>query len=225
MPSSFQSTPWNVLSCLPAVTPVATVDPTGTFNNNLTLTNTSGTLYGYYSNSQFTPSGTSSVNLKGFCSIVQSQGAQNITGYLEGLQGYVQHNGTGTCANVLGLLFSADNTNTGTVTALVGAQISVSNTNAAGTVTTATALKVLSLVNAGTITTAYGLLIGNVAGAGTNYAIKTGSGLVSFGDVVLPVQAPTASAPAYVKGGIYFDTTLNKLMVGGATAWETITSA
>jgi hypothetical protein len=34
----------------------------------------------------------------------------------------------------------------------------------------------------------------------------------------------TATAPAYVKGALYFDTTLNKLRVGGATAWETITS-
>jgi hypothetical protein len=33
-----------------------------------------------------------------------------------------------------------------------------------------------------------------------------------------------ASAPAYVKGGMYFDTTLNKLRIGGATAWETVTS-
>ncbi|WP_427007184.1 hypothetical protein [Pseudarthrobacter sp. H2] len=43
--------------------------------------------------------------------------------------------------------------------------------------------------------------------------------------VFKPVQAPTASAPAYVKGGIYFDTTLNKLRIGGATGWETITSS
>lgn len=42
--------------------------------------------------------------------------------------------------------------------------------------------------------------------------------------VMFPVQAPTASAPTYVKGGVYFDTTLNKLRVGGATAWETVTS-
>jgi hypothetical protein len=42
--------------------------------------------------------------------------------------------------------------------------------------------------------------------------------------VIFPLQAATASAPAYVKGGIYFDTTLNKLRVGGVTAWETITS-
>ena len=39
-----------------------------------------------------------------------------------------------------------------------------------------------------------------------------------------PVQATTVGAPAYVNGALYFDTTLNKLRVGGATAWETITS-
>lgn len=42
--------------------------------------------------------------------------------------------------------------------------------------------------------------------------------------VLFPVQAVTASAPTYTKGGIYFDTTLNKLRVGGASGWETITS-
>lgn len=46
----------------------------------------------------------------------------------------------------------------------------------------------------------------------------------TFAGLVFPVQAPTASAPTYVKGAIYFDTTLNKLMVGGATTWETVTS-
>jgi len=42
--------------------------------------------------------------------------------------------------------------------------------------------------------------------------------------VFFPVQATTAAAPAYVLGGMYFDTTLNKLRIGGATAWETVTS-
>lgn len=42
--------------------------------------------------------------------------------------------------------------------------------------------------------------------------------------VFFPVQATTASAPTYVIGGVYFDTTLNKLRVGGAAGWETITS-
>lgn len=43
--------------------------------------------------------------------------------------------------------------------------------------------------------------------------------------VFFPAQAATASAPTYVKGGMYFDTTLNKLRVGGASGWETVTSS
>lgn len=35
----------------------------------------------------------------------------------------------------------------------------------------------------------------------------------------------TASAPAYAKGRMYYDTTLDKARIGGATAYETITSA
>ena len=46
----------------------------------------------------------------------------------------------------------------------------------------------------------------------------------TFAGTVKPQLATTAGAPAYVKGAIYFDTTLNKLRVGGAAAWETITS-
>lgn len=44
------------------------------------------------------------------------------------------------------------------------------------------------------------------------------------GEILYPLQAATASAPTYIKGAVYFDTTLNKLRVGGATAWETVTS-
>lgn len=47
--------------------------------------------------------------------------------------------------------------------------------------------------------------------------------LYLFGRVRIP-QYTTAGAPAYVKGALYFDTTLNKLRVGGASGWETITS-
>lgn len=44
------------------------------------------------------------------------------------------------------------------------------------------------------------------------------------GGLFYPVQAPTASPPTYAIGAMYFDTTLNKLRVGGAAAWETVTS-
>ena len=40
--------------------------------------------------------------------------------------------------------------------------------------------------------------------------------------VILPLQA--SSAPTYQKGAMYFDTTLNKMRIGGASGWETITS-
>ena len=52
----------------------------------------------------------------------------------------------------------------------------------------------------------------------------TNTNNLSVAGTISPQQATTAGAPAYVKGAIYFDTTLNKLRVGGATAWETITS-
>lgn len=51
----------------------------------------------------------------------------------------------------------------------------------------------------------------------------TATGLTTAG-TISPQQATTAGAPAYVKGAMYFDTTLNKLRIGGATAWETVTS-
>jgi hypothetical protein len=50
------------------------------------------------------------------------------------------------------------------------------------------------------------------------------SGNLSVVGTFKPQQATTAAAPAYVKGAMYFDTTLNKLRIGGVTAWETVTS-
>lgn len=63
------------------------------------------------------------------------------------------------------------------------------------------------------------------AGAGLAWYINSSEVMrINGNGVLMPEQAPTASAPAYVKGGIYFDTTLNKLRIGGATGWETVTS-
>ena len=64
------------------------------------------------------------------------------------------------------------------------------------------------------------------ASGGVSIGNTTDNGAASLNvsGLIYPQQATTAAAPAYVKGAIYFDTTLNKLRVGGATAWETITS-
>jgi hypothetical protein len=63
------------------------------------------------------------------------------------------------------------------------------------------------------------------------YTTETGSTLaaltcaaITASGLIKPQQATTAGAPAYVLGAIYFDTTLNKLRIGGASAWETVTS-
>ena len=47
---------------------------------------------------------------------------------------------------------------------------------------------------------------------------------IRFNGLIFPQQAATASAPAYVEGGVYYDTTLHKLRIGGAAGWETVTS-
>ena len=62
------------------------------------------------------------------------------------------------------------------------------------------------------------------AAGATNIAIgsTTGTSTTTINGYFKPPAL--ASAPTYVKGAVYFDTTLNKLRVGGATTWETITS-
>lgn len=73
-----------------------------------------------------------------------------------------------------------------------------------------------------------------ISATGSNYVVLSdGAGNVrqyftganaTFNGTITPQQATTAAAPTYVKGAMYFDTTLNKLRIGGATAWETVTS-
>jgi hypothetical protein len=46
-----------------------------------------------------------------------------------------------------------------------------------------------------------------------------------FSGTVILGQYTTATEPAYVKGAQFFNTTLNKMRIGGATAYETVTSS
>ena len=70
----------------------------------------------------------------------------------------------------------------------------------------------------------------NWVNAYLQFVVRNADALMNAGSIQntgawMPYQAPTASAPTYIKGGMYFDTTLNKLRIGGATGWETVTSA
>ena len=87
-----------------------------------------------------------------------------------------------------------------------------------GGTSTAPALKVVPVASQ----TAWVTVTGSNGG---NPTIGTSAGGLSCSSVFFPQQATTVGAPAYVLGGMYFDTTLNKLRIGGATGWETVTSA
>ncbi len=62
----------------------------------------------------------------------------------------------------------------------------------------------------------------NIEGTFTGNTLAAGT---KGNDGVKIQSATTANAPAYAKGVIYFDLTTNKLMIGGATAFETVTSS
>jgi hypothetical protein len=77
---------------------------------------------------------------------------------------------------------------------------------------------------AGTISFTQVMTLFNTGGLSIGNTTDPGAGGLRVSGLMYPQQATTAAAPAYVKGAIYFDTTLNKLRIGGATAWETVTS-
>ena len=114
----------------------------------------------------------------------QSAGrAGNNTGLNVGVLGTATANGVfGTTANMVGVYGQTNpNASPGTVTSTVGVQAGVV-LPAAAVVTNATGLQV-DPMSTGQAVNVYGLHIGNIsAGTTNNYAIQTGSGLVSFGD-------------------------------------------
>ena len=157
-------------------------------------------------------------------------------------------NGTAYQIVTMGTTTSAQWIASGAVTGKVGETFTANATAGVGTGTVATSANIATQCLNNTalgrssgrgITTGSGNTIlganvtGLAAGLTNNVIIANGTGsirvqsnatTITFADVILPPQAVTASAPAYVKGGMYFDTTLNKMRIGGATAWETVTS-
>jgi len=51
------------------------------------------------------------------------------------------------------------------------------------------------------------------------------NGNIKLSGILILGQYTTATRPAYVKGSQFFDTTINKMVIGGATAWEEVTSS
>lgn len=62
-------------------------------------------------------------------------------------------------------------------------------------------------------------------GTGTRRNLELSAPQVSIDGLLLPNQRTNATEPSWVNGAAYFNTDLDKLRIGGASAWETVTSA
>jgi len=86
-----------------------------------------------------------------------------------------------------------------------------------GDATQIVAVQAYANVAAGTVTTAYGVKVLDVLGGGTNYAIKTGAGYVSFGDVMELPGIAFGSLPASPVAGMVTRITNSNTVTWGAT--------
>lgn len=201
-----------------------------TWNQAMTLNSNGNLLIGSYTDNalgklqvtgSITASDTSGTGLFGFFG-----GSSLITGTL-GAQSFILRTNN-TAALTL------DSSQNATFAGNATAQSASSSTSAlirASVPTTAAANAIFSAYLGGKIDWQFGGVASDSSfrisssGLGTSDVLTiSSSGNATFSGTITPQKAATASAPSYVKGAIYFDTTLNKLRVGGATGWETITS-
>lgn len=127
----------------------------------------------------------------------------NITsGDVVGLGGYATKDGSGTFAGVYGLNFVAQNLGTGNLNSLYGVWTATYNSNATAIVSNAYGIAIASAIATGQITNLYGLYINDVTlGTTINTAIRTGKGLLSFGDrVSITNSASAANIALQIKG-------------------------
>lgn len=84
----------------------------------------------------------------------------------------------------------------------------------------------LMYINAATTGLGYGVWYLSDSNGAQQFAgtMSTYSGGTGISAANFPQQATTVGAPAYAVGGVYYDTTLKKLRIGGVSAWETVTS-
>lgn len=66
--------------------------------------------------------------------------------------------------------------------------------------------------------------VANVAYATVGNTGLAVTGTISATSIITPGTFTTGTRPAKTLGGIIFDTTLNKLLIGGVSAWEVVTS-
>lgn len=180
-----------------------------------TSTATSGNDWSALAVTTLNPAGASTQNASALAgNVTLASGASGISGSIVGLDGAIDADATAnTFANTTALrgTLRKGGANTLTVGTAVEAALS---TSAAGTITSAHGFYMSAMNNSGgaTITTAYGLRIANVTVGATNYAIFTGSGVVSIGDTTDSTSTTTGCIQA--SGGIGV---AKRLTLDGAT--------
>jgi hypothetical protein len=114
------------------------------------------------------------------------QGANSVSGSVDGHRYFIQNYNTGTTATIRGMsVFVEHWAASGTTTNNIGFDVYSGNVIAGGTITNNTSIKIESPSTTGTIINARGLQVLNITGASTiNYAIETGLGDVQLGDDV-----------------------------------------
>ncbi len=137
-------------------------------------------------------------------------------------EGDIYSSGAGQVTQLAGLVGVADIETANTAATAAGGIFHGVINNAGASVTTLAGVQILTNANIGTAATNYGLLIQNQAGIGTaNYSIKTGTGLVSFGD---SVGVGTSTPWANLSVGSSNSATLSPLFVVASSSASVATS-
>ncbi len=67
-------------------------------------------------------------------------------------------------------------------------------------------------------------IVTEAAGTGTRRNLTLSAPQVAVDGLFMPYQRTNATEPSWVNGAVFFNTDLDKLRIGGASAWETVTS-
>lgn len=139
-----------------------------------------------------------SLTINGLDSVLESSAANTKNlGTLNGIINTVNHKGSGTFVTINGGYYSASNTSTGVGTSVIGGNFSFANTGA-GSATNGIGVNVVSpaaVGSNGNFTNTYGVKVADITVGTNKWAIKTGLGLVEFGDNVV-IGASTAGSSA-----------------------------
>jgi len=121
-------------------------------------------------------------------------------------------------ANLIsGYFTSIIGANGGSATLTQAVLADAGNISSGATVTTANVIRISDASGAGTIGTTYGILIDDLTKASTNYAIKTGQGLVEIGDdTEILGTLKVGNSPNYA----YIEPDGTFRLTGSATAWD-----